>query len=485
MTSTSLWRSAGPLVVGRAALAIFGFVLPIVLARVLDQAAYGTWKQLYLVAFTGSLSLQLGLAQSLLYFLPRAGAEERRAWTAQTQLLLLLLGSAAFFGVQALGPVLAARFSNPQLAAIATPMAILTGCLIASAPLELALTASGRMKWSALTLVGTDLIRIAFILTPVWFGHGIVGIAWGAAASGLVRCGISVAVTNGLALPRPAWPRLREQLAYALPIGLAVLVAMPQSQLHQLFVAASHSPAEFAIYSVGVMQLPVVMMLYAPVSEAMQVRLAALERGGETHRAGEVFSDAVDKLAAIFLPLSALMIAVAAPVLGLLYGPDYAKSAPILQIAMASVAVASLPVDGVMKARGRTRTLLLVQGVKLAVTWPALLLGARAAGMPGIIAAHVAVELVTKLALLGIISRELRVGVGVLLGGARLGRAALVAAFAGTLGGASASAFDSRFWACAAGGSVAALVMGLDLLLRRREERRAAPVPAPARVRAA
>jgi O-antigen/teichoic acid export membrane protein len=485
MASTSLWRSAGPLVVGRAALTLFGIALPMVLARLLDQHQYGTWKQLYLVGYTGSLSLQFGIAQSLLYLLPRAEAPDRRRWSAQTQALLSLLGIAAFLGVRALAPWLAARFSNPQLLEIATPMALMTGAMLASSALELTLTASGKPKWSAVALVGTDLVRIAAILTPVVLGYGVVGVAWGAAAAVGVRWLVSVLVTTGLALPSLRRERLRTQLAYALPIGLTVLVSMPQSQLHQIFVASSFSPAQFAIYSVGVMQLPVVTLLYVPVSETMQVRLAALERSGETHKAGGVFSDAVEKLGALFLPFSALMAAVALPAIALLYGPGYAAAAPILQVAMVSVAVASLPVDGVMKARGRTRTLFFVQLAKLALTWPVLHAGATLGGMLGIIGAQVALEAGTKFVLLGIISRELKAGIGSLLGGAQLGRAALVACLAGGVGSGAAGLFESRLQACAGGGLAAATVMGVDFLLRRREGKKRRMLAAPDAAKAA
>ena len=76
MASSSLWRSAAPLVAGRAASALVGLALPAILATLLDAASYGTYKQLFLIANLTLYSLQMGIAQSLLYFVPRASTAE-------------------------------------------------------------------------------------------------------------------------------------------------------------------------------------------------------------------------------------------------------------------------------------------------------------------------------------------------------------------------------------------------------------------------
>src|SRR5207302_11118219 len=63
-------RQAGPLMLGRAGAAVVGFALPLILTRLLPQAEFGTYKQVWLVVTTAYFMLQLGLAQCLYYFLP-------------------------------------------------------------------------------------------------------------------------------------------------------------------------------------------------------------------------------------------------------------------------------------------------------------------------------------------------------------------------------------------------------------------------------
>ena len=98
MSQSRLWRSAGPLVFGRAVSAVIGFALPVIIARRLNATQYGTYKQIYLVANLALYCLQFGLAQSLFYFVPRATEEEeRRFCIGQTQILLGAIGLPAAF----------------------------------------------------------------------------------------------------------------------------------------------------------------------------------------------------------------------------------------------------------------------------------------------------------------------------------------------------------------------------------------------------
>src|SRR5207302_298443 len=76
-----LFGNASPLVLARLASAALTFSLPLVLVRLLDPAVFGAYKQFFLVGQTVLLLGQIGLGQSLFYFLPR-GRAERGAYVA-------------------------------------------------------------------------------------------------------------------------------------------------------------------------------------------------------------------------------------------------------------------------------------------------------------------------------------------------------------------------------------------------------------------
>src|SRR5438477_4148184 len=138
----SLANMASPLVAGRVASMALTFALPLALARVLDAAAFGTYKQLFLVAQTVLLTCQFGLTSSLYYFLPRE-KEGRGAYV--THVLVCLAGISVVVGIslRALGPAIASHLGDGSLAALSLPLAILAAMVLLAAPLEGALTSEG------------------------------------------------------------------------------------------------------------------------------------------------------------------------------------------------------------------------------------------------------------------------------------------------------------------------------------------------------
>jgi O-antigen/teichoic acid export membrane protein len=496
MPARSPWRSAAPLVLGRAGSAVIGFLLPVVLARQLDATDYGTYKQVYLVANTALYALQLGFAQSLFYFVPRSRSEdERRAYIGQTQVMLALIGLVTFLGLFVASPAMARFFDNPQLADLALPLALLAGALIAAAPFEITLTARGKPGSSGIIMVCSDITRIVAMLLAIKLGYGIRGLTWAAALAAIARWLACVALAGGARHLRLRPAAVRQQMSYSLPFGVAACLLYVQQQLHLFYVSHQTAPSVFALYTVGCMQIPIVGLLYAPMAETLQVRLGVLERSGEAKQVGHAFAETVDRLALIFLPLCVLLIVTARPGLHVLFGGRYDDAAGIMRVAVLSVAVASLPVDGVLKARAKTRTLMWMYAVKLAVTWPLVAVGYRLHGLDGAIGAHVLVELLTKVAQMVLVGRDLHIPVGDLLGGRGIVRSLLVAAIAGVTGGAAVGViprtlasvqafklphtgpgrllFEPDFWACAAAGILTALVVVAEMWMRR---------PAPASV---
>jgi len=436
-------------------------VLPAVVAPRLSLAEFGTYKQYFLVTALALAGLQLGLAQSLLYFVPRAEGSQRRIHAGETQQLLLATGVLAASLVLALTPTLALHWHNPTLAELALPLAITAGALIGSAGLELGLTARGEPARAGRAQLISEGGRVALMLMGLGIG-GLTGLAWGAAIAGLVRLWASMRLHPP---QRPAtMASLRARMAHAMPFGVAAMLLQLQLQLHFWLVGALESPDRFALYAAACLQVPVVGLLYGPVAETLQVRMAARpgseDRPAANARHAALLREAIAQLATVFLPLTAALAAVAPAALAVLYGPRYAAGAQVMRWSVLSVALASLPLDGVLRAHGRTRLLLRITVGRLLCTAPALAAGWRLGGLEGVAAAQVAVEAGARIVQLSYIARLLErplravlplssllglgssSALGLALGGlvcARLGGAAndrptaLIAASAGTI----------------------------------------------------
>jgi O-antigen/teichoic acid export membrane protein len=400
--------SVRPLVAARAFSAGVTVLIPIVLARLLSVSEYGTFKQFFLVSATLYLVLGLGVPQSLYYFLPRCDPSEKRAHVFHTLVFLAFFGAVGAMAILLSGPLLT-RLGGPSLAKVALPLALYVAGYLGGAALEPGLTAQGRPGAAAISYVVSDSLRAAAFVVPVLLGRGLSASLWGAVGFAAYRLAASWFVllrgTSG-AFVRPRL--FSSQLRYALPYGGAMLVAMPQQQLHQYAVSLTSSPAAFAVYSVGCFNLPLVDLLYTPTTEILMYRIGEMERHGHPkEEAIRAFRDAVARLAYAFVPLALGVFVIAPSFLGLLYGPNYVEATPILRVALASVLLAILPVDGVLRAKAKTRLLLFSYLGKIAVSVPLVFGFLHALGPIGAMVGFVCTEAIHKAFLLAFAARAL------------------------------------------------------------------------------
>ena len=395
----SVLSRARALILARGASAAVSFVIPLALARLLDSEQYGTYRQLILVAQTIYMIVPFGMAQSLYYFIPRV--QERRAYLVQTLAFMAGVGGLSGVALVAFGPALANALHNPDLALLRVPLALYTAGLVASYPLEVALTADGRTQQAAWTYVISDGLRIAAMTLPVVAGTGLRGLCWALAALMVARTAAALMVLLpgqvGALLDGPSF---KAQWVYAVPFGFAMAIAVPQQYFHQYAVSASVGAAAFAVYSVGCFQLPVVDLLYTPTSEILMVRIAELDASGRLEEAATLFREASGKLFLIFCPLAAFLFAAAPDFISALFTERYIAAVPILRIALVCLPMASFPVDGVLRARNKTRIILMSYVVKAAVAVPLVLLGVKTLGIIGAILAWVVGEILGKALLL-------------------------------------------------------------------------------------
>jgi O-antigen/teichoic acid export membrane protein len=392
---SSLLRQATPLIAARLFTALLTLSIPLVLARVLPLAEYGTYKQLFLVALTLSLVLPLGVSQSLYYFVPRSAAP--RLWFGQTLVFLAAAGALAASLLYLALPPLAAAWDNPALLDHRATLALFTGLTVAASPLELSMTSRGRTGRAAVTYLVWDTARALAFVVPAASGHGLRAMMIVLTALAGVRVAaawlLMIGTTEGALFDRR---RFREQLAYALPFGLAMLVAIPQQYAHQFVVASTVGPALFALYAAGCFEPPFVDLLYTPTGEVLMVRLGLLERQGRRAEGAAAFREASAHLARFLLPGVVLLWAVAPEFVIAVFGERFAPASTVFRVWLLALPLGIFPIDAALRARGETRHLLGAYALKAAITVPLVWLGVARFGIVGGVASYVATELVGK-----------------------------------------------------------------------------------------
>src|SRR5262249_9362792 len=315
------------LVAGRTIGFVGSFLIPVVLARLFSRAEFGTYKQLFLIYGTFYGLAQVGMAESLYYFIPRRPEEAaRHVANALATLALAAVGCVAL--LSAARTTIAGWMTTPALASDLPLLALFLAVTLVSVVFEIVMVSRKKHAAAAAVYAGSDLVRTACLVVPAVAIWGLRGVLAGAAAFAALR------LVAMLAYFVPAFPSrlrldaapLRRRLIYALPFGVAVAVEIVQANLHQYFVASRFNAETFAIYAVGCLQIPLVDLICTSTANVMMVKMA--EEGGDgQHRSALVlWHDTTCRLATIIFPLAALLLLTARGIIVTLFTARYLAS---------------------------------------------------------------------------------------------------------------------------------------------------------------
>ncbi|HEX6938520.1 MAG TPA: lipopolysaccharide biosynthesis protein [Longimicrobiales bacterium] len=344
------------LTAARAAGFALTFAIPLVLVRVFSQEEFGVYKQVFLLAATLVPLFDLGLSASLFYFVPRDGGRGQR-YVLQALALLTLAGAVAGLALALGGELVAAALDSPALARYRLAAALFVALSVPAAMIDVLPVVDRRPRIAAWAIAGGDLVRAGAIVTAALAWRSIEAVVWAAVASAAVRGAALVAYVRLRAAGPAARTDGRElmaQLRYALPFAVAVVFEIGLNQFHQYFVAAHTTPAQFAIYSVGILHIPIIGMLVASVVDVMLVRAAEAHRAADSGTLRRLWRVTLERLAAILVPCWALAQVFAADVIGLLFGPQYLAAVPVFRVFTTTLLLWGVVDHGILRATGDT-----------------------------------------------------------------------------------------------------------------------------------
>jgi O-antigen/teichoic acid export membrane protein len=368
MTTDSTFKPALLLTSGRVVAFLFTFFIPVVLVRVFDPVDFGTYKQLFLIYTTIFYAAQFGMAESLYYFMPLNPAQSSR-YVINSIVALAAAGGICLGLITAGGLQLSRMLNNDAISTQVVPLGLYTLLMLVSAALEIAMIARKHYLWASATYAASDILRAILLVLPVLFFKQLNWLMVGAVIYALARCiALSVYLFKDFkGEMRVDWTCFRNQLRYAIPFGLAVVVGILQTNLHQYAVSHYFDVAAFAIYSVGCLQIPIVDFIITPASSVMMVRMSEQIGLGRSDGLIAMWHDMSRKLALMFIPLVALLLLNAHNIIVLLFTERYLASVPIFMVWSTAIVFATLPTDAVLRVFAQTRFLLVLNLVSLAL----------------------------------------------------------------------------------------------------------------------
>jgi O-antigen/teichoic acid export membrane protein len=336
-----------------------GFGLQVVLVRLLSRQDYGSYQQLLLLGAIAVGVMPLGLPGSVYYFTHRVGPQRQRLLVGQTLLTLFGTGLLSAVALRLAAPWIARAMNNPALAELIPLYSPYVLFYVASEAVVHILISQDSYRRAVLLEAVEAVLRAAILLVPLFLTGSVRILVLSVSTYALLRfVGFGLAVKPRPALPgSAAWGPtfLGEQLAYGIPLALSMLVSLLGNLLDKAIIALSFGPEQYAIYSVGAIELPLDVIFQASVANVLRATLPALARDGKLDEIARVLGAAVRKLALIVLPAFVFMMAFSHDFVVLVFTPKYVESVQVFRLYLLLVPLHSLVLSPVPQAFGLTR----------------------------------------------------------------------------------------------------------------------------------
>jgi O-antigen/teichoic acid export membrane protein len=354
---------------GQAMTALVGLLSAVVLTRVLSKLDFATFRQTILAYAFAVPFLTLGFDRALYYFLP--GEETRRRGVLVENLLLLLAGGAVLtvFILGGGNRLLAGRFNNPDLAATLLLLAPYPLLMFPASALSACLMARERTEQVAVFNSASGFVMLLAVALPCLFWHEPAAAVLGTVAGGAVAALVALALMFGACRGgdwRPTLSGLRAQALFAVPLGLAGLVGTISQSLDQVLVSLCCSPEEFAVYSVGAMEIPLIGIVTGSITSVVLVDYARFHREGRTSEIVALVHRAMVKSALFLIPAMGFLLCVAPELFRFLFGQAYQQAAAPFRVYLLLLPIRTLTFGAVLQGTGNSRHVLVASALGLA-----------------------------------------------------------------------------------------------------------------------
>lgn len=348
------------LFVGGATGQLATLFLNVILARLLGQAEYGTYRQLLLVHGLMAPIFTIALPASALYFLAREDtAEGRKRFVTQTLLLLGILG--AIMGCVMFGGArfFSVYFNNSGLYGYLRIFAVYPAFMLASSFFSPTMIALGRAKISAIYAASTAIIKVGIVLLALLITRDLIVITIAILLAALVDLALALGLTSrvlGFSSIKGINPSAYlAQLAYCVPLGLAAVVYRWGLSIDQLWISTFFDPSIYAIYAVGAIEVPFIGLLQASVNNVVLPEVARLYEQRDRAAIIKLWQTAIARTALIMFPILFLLMLTSHDLIILLFSEKYQASVVIFRIYLLMIPLRLITFGLLLRAAGKTK----------------------------------------------------------------------------------------------------------------------------------
>jgi len=335
--------------------------VPIVNVRALSVEHYGYYRQFHLLFETLAPVLILGFPLSLQYYLPRAESDrEKSAYVTQTLVFLFIGAVLAIAIYSVLGKTLGSGMGG-MIRSFYWRLCAFTGLMMMTDYMESLFAAERQYGRQAMYHAVFMSLQSITVMALAWMYRDVSAMIWGLTAYALVR--FLYTITYTIVRYRPSFSLLslatiREQLSFALPMGVFATVLILLNQTDKFIINRFMGRAAFAIYAVGAFQLPFANMISMSVRSVTFPLMVQKQKAGDLGALVDVWQRAAVKMAILYFPMFVYFEVVAQDMVRVLFTPTYADASPIFMMYLLLLPQLTTDSVAIIQAFKNTRYLL-------------------------------------------------------------------------------------------------------------------------------
>ena len=369
-SNRSLTIQTALVIIGRLVGFVFAFAIPVVLVRVLDQTAFGTYKQFFLVAGFLLGVAPLGFDATLFFFMPQ-DPERAGSYALQAATISFLLAAISGVFIWVFRDALASELNSPVLAQIMVFLAVYISLEIVGGLIENAIIIEKQAALGGVVFAASDAIRAIAIIAPAVITRNVYWVAVGAALYAVVR--FTAAISYGVwrfrkRFARTGVARIGQQVRYAIPFGGAGLVQHALIRYHFFFVASAFAPATFAIYAVGSQQIAPIQIFFKSLFQVALVRMTEYFGAGRFDEMRSLWQTLIAKQAVAIVPFVVIMALLTPAFIEGVFTADYLDAVPVFRVSLLLIVLTMLNDHAVLRAVGSTKFILFANTMALVTT---------------------------------------------------------------------------------------------------------------------
>jgi O-antigen/teichoic acid export membrane protein len=385
-------------------------VIGMVLARILTQAEYGTYRQLFMLYTIVSAIFLIGLPQSVYYFIPKADDAKRAKIIAQTLDLVSLLGILSSIFILLSRDWISSLFHNPQLMKTLVPFALYPFFMFVTQLYYSTMVSLQRPRKAALYVALSVICDSVLILGVALITKNLLYVTISIIVSVFIqwlyaRINLRAYLENKETC-KIDYTMLKDQIRFSLPIGIAAIVGVISAQVDKLVISSYFSPELFAVFAVGATELPFIGIITNSVNAVILPEMSKL-KGDKTIT--DLYKSAVRKNALLLFPIFAFCMIMAPQIIQILYSAKYLDAVVFFRIYLFTVPLRVATYGLLFQVYNKTRYIFLLSFASLILNTALNMLMIKTIGIRGPAFAAVIVTYITVLLYLFLIKHKLKI----------------------------------------------------------------------------